>query len=819
MSTAVVLNLCALLAIHESALAPLNPASAVRGQVRGIDGAGIDPASVAATDDVALQYRHRIVRTDEGVGRLGGFVSIPVWRLVFTGGYEWFRIPGAHFERGTVGVAGAISKRLMIGLNFHGLTSEHEDLQGVVWSFGLFSELTSWLSLSAGVDGFNWQRLLNYDLGPDYVFGLSLRPFLGEPWLSLGSEIRISTGTSASYDVYFNRAIIDVSPVEGLHLISSYSQVINNLPVGARLEPVPAHQFWFGLSLSLGGVEVAASTLGFTDRLEDGEPFSDTQLALTLRFDPNESLIDPAGRVVEVPLVEAMAAPAGLIQSGSPISPYPFWLDRLADDPTVDTVLIPIGKLDVGLATIDELRAAIHRLRAAGKLVVATISTADDKTYMVAAACDQIRMDPLALLNVDGFAVGLRYYAEGLSKIGIRFDAVTIGTNKTGPDPLTERQARPEELETQRRILDRAFETLLTALTVDRGLSREAAEEIIDRGMLTAGEAIDAGLIDELTTSSDPTQTPSLQLRGEPIDWELDELAEPSPRWGQPWIISVVPVVGTIVNRASDNPLPGPSAEAPVIIRALDEAMRDGDVAAVVLRVESPGGDVMASDLVWRAMRRLAEVKPVVVSMGDVAASGGYWIATPAQAIFAEPNTVTGSIGIFTVKVDMSGLFDLIGLNTEIVKKGEHAGWDKWSKPLSEAEHERLERGLLAYYETFLNKVSVGRYLPLDRVRELAEGRVYTGEEAHREGLVDVIGGLADAVREARRLAGLDPDDEVIGQLPAHRHSVGRAIRNLTGVLNSPSPVGAIWEDLQHRVAVWDGRVLALMPMYYEIQP
>lgn len=819
MSLAVLLNLFALLAVHESALAPLNPASAVRGYVRGVDSAGIDPAAVAASDSFSLQYRHRIVRGETGIGRLGGFLTIPLWRLVVVGGYEWFRIPKAHFERGTIGIAGEISKRLMVGLTFHGLSSEHQELRGMVWSFGLFSELTSWLSLSAGIDGFNRPHLLNADIRPDYVFGASVRPIVGEPWLSLGAEVRIGAGAQRDYNVQLNRAVIDVSPLEGVHLVSAYSQVVDNLPAGSRLDLAPSHQVWFGLSLALGAIEASASALGFTEQLDEGDPFADTQLALSLRYEPGESLIDPGGRVVEVPLVDELRAQAGVIATGSPITPYPFWLDRLASDPTVGTVLIPIGALDVGLATIDELRASILRLRRAGKKTIATISTADDKSYMVAAACDLIRMDPTAVLNIDGFAVALRYYAEGLRKIGVRFDAVTVGQHKTGPDPLTETRARPEELATQQRILEQAYESLMTALTRDRDLTREAAEGIVAEGMLTATAAVRAGLVDELTTSPDPTKLPNLQPRGEQLDFALDELAEPSRRWGQVPVITVIPVVGTIVTRASDNPLPGPSAEAPVIIQALEEAAGDGDVAAVVLRVESPGGDVLASDIIWRAVRRLADIKPVVVSMGDVAASGGYWIATPAHAIYARENTVTGSIGIFSVKADLSGLFELIGLNTDIVKKGEHADWDKWSHPLRDPDRERLRHTMDSYYETFIQKVAVGRYLPLEKVRELAEGRVYTGAEARREGLVDCIGGLADAVREARRLAELSPGDDVIIQLPEHQRTVLRIFKNLTGALDSTSPVNAIWEDLQRRVRLWDGRVLALLPTHYEVLP
>jgi signal peptide peptidase SppA len=694
-------------------------------------------------------------------------------------------------------------------------------LNGQVWSFGVYSELTSWLSLSAGIDGFNQPELLGAQIKPDFVFGASVRPILGEPWISFGSEVRIAAGARPSYDVFVNRAIIDINPYEGVHVWSAYARAVDLLPQGSVLAVRESHQLWFGLSLSLGGFETTAAAMAMTDAGREQDVFGDSYLALTLELDAEESLVRPGGRYVDLVLSDDLRAQRGMLDPGTPVTPLVFQLDRIADDETVGTVLLTVGKLEVGLATVDELRAAIKRVRENGKRVIATLSTADDKSFMVAAACDSVRMDPTATLVVDGFSVALRHFAEGLGKIGVRFEAIAVGQYKTGPDQLTEPRARPEERETQQQLLAEAYRTLKSALTEDRGLTEPEAEDVISRGMFTATEALELRLVDELTTSTDPDQMPNGMLRG-------DDLREPPPsrRWAPLPTVAVVPVVGAIAMKASDNPLPGPTAEVGEVLERIEAVANDGDVAAVVLRVDSPGGDVLASDLIWRAVKVLATMKPVVVSMGDVAASGGYWISMPAHKVFAEANTVTGSIGIFALKADLSGLFDLLGIRVDIEKQGAHADWDDYSHPISDEDRARAERNLRAYYDMFVSKVASGRKLPEAEVRKLAEGKVYTGRAALALGLVDQIGGLADAIREAKTLAGYSADDDVKVDLPSFKPTAVRLLRNMANVTSSlgsagsdESPISAVWQDLMRRVKAYDGRILALMPLYYDVTP
>jgi protease-4 len=504
---------------------------------------------------------------------------------------------------------------------------------------------------------------------------------------------------------------------------------------------------------------------------------------------------------------------SGLLDFGPAISPIVLRLDGLARNPTVSTVNLHIGRFDVGLASIDELRSAIAALRAAGKEVIAHIANADDKSYLVAAAAGKIRMDRVSTLHVDGFSVTVHYFADALAKLGVRFDSVEIGSHKSAPDVLTRSRPRDEDLEARQQMLDQAMAHLVHALKHDRALSDEAVAKVFDSGVFTASQAKAAGLVDELTGPVDSTAVPAARVSG----MSIDAIVYPHRRWGPVPTIAVVPITGTIAMRSGDNPLPGVTAAAPAAIEALERAASDSDVVGVVVRVNSGGGDVYASELIWRAIRRVREVKPVVVSMGDVAASGGYYLAVAAPLVFAEANTITGSIGIFTVKPDVSGLLDLTGIHAHTYKAGEHADWNGWSHPLDPEERERLHRVLSEYYHTFIDRVATGRALSPERVRELAGGRVYTGEQALAVGLIDRLGGLADAVREVARQAGLGPDDQYEVDIPKQPISLAGLVDKLAAAPDL-SLVDA-FDDLVARVRALDRQPLALMPVHFEVGP
>lgn len=741
----------------------------VRGVLRGGQAVSLDPAASSVVAGPELSLRSRFIEPGDDQ-QWGVYGVAPLGPLSLSLGYEWLR-QAFEYRRATVGLGLDLGHDVAIGIAYRNLHQVRGDT-ATVWDASLLAEPASWLSLAVGVDQMNEPRFAGSFLDRSWWVGAGVRPLLGAPWLTLGGEANLSFASDRKV-LTSPRLLVDVSPLAGLHARAAWSP--------------DDHQLWFGLALSIVGLEVGATGGG------DRRSFGDTAqggVALTLRSRPAESLVTPRGRTVEIPLQGELQQSSGLLSSVDPISPVATALVGLAGDPTVSRVVLNIGDLDVSSAEIDELRAAIKILRSQGKTVVAELAGGAEKEYLVAAACDRIRLDPSTSLVLDGYSVTLVYLADTLSRVGVRVDAVSVGRYKTAPDQLTRTASRPEEREVQNGILGQLYASFVDALVKDRHLKPAAVEEVIARALVTPAEALKLGLVDELSQPTDPKQLPVVRDTGE----ALDAAGKPSRRWSTPPVIAVVPLVGNITANGAAGVLPGGAAEAGRVVRALDELRHDGDVKAVVLRIDSPGGEVYASEVIWRAARLLAADKPLVVSMGAVAASGGYYVAAPAHVILAEPSTITGSIGIFMLKPDLSGLLKLTGARAEVLELGPHAGWSSPLRGLTEQEKAIAHDGLAVEYETFLQRVGEGRRLPLDKVRALAEGRVYTGQQALAVGLVDGIGGLAEAIAEAQLRAGLAPDTEVEVRVQREPVSLGTLVGSLSRA--GASPVDAVVESL-----------------------
>lgn len=798
------LPLAALLSAGELVPAPTD----VTGTARGANAVAFDPAAPGRVDAFELALRQRFGAGHAGLGAWAVAGVVPLGDGTLYGGYEWQELMSTtpSGQRSTVGLALAVLPRTYFGVSYHRLRVANLDKGVGSVDAGLLCEAAPWLTLSAGVDALNAPTESGVSLPRALRLGLAVRPWGGAPWLTLGADSRLTRGAAGAagstdaWSLADSRAVVDVSAWEGVHALASYSRQ----PRGQEV--------WVGLGVDLFGVEVRSS-----HRLDRATGINQTFLSETFRAAPSEIAVPPPTRTIEVPLDGDLEEPsAGLFHAGKAIPTVVLRLDALARDATVDTVLLSLGRLKVGMGTIDELRAAIGRLRAAHKKVIATLRGADDKTYMVAAAAERIRLDPLTDVNLDGFAVTASYFAATFAKLGIRFDAVGVGRFKSGPDALTHTAARPEDREVQEEILALAYATLTGALQQDRHLSADNVTAVLKQGMFTAQEALTAGLVDELTQPADLQVSPANEPRGDAYALET----RPSRQWGAQPIVAVVPVVGTIVMHSGDNPLPGATADARDIVRQLVAADTDRRVVGVVLRINSPGGDVYASEVIWRAVRRVAAHKPVVASMGDVAASGGYYIAAPAGAIFAAPNTITGSIGIFTVKADLEGFLALLAVHTQTYKAGERADWESVTHPLRDEDRLRVRHSLENFYDAFVARVALGRHMPDAQVRQLAEGRVYTGKRAHALGLVDQLGDLSDAVTWVREQAHLDADTLVTVDIPDKAGGWPALVNRMVA---APTPslglLTTLTADVERRVEALSGRAMALLPWSYAVSP
>lgn len=466
--------------------------------------------------------------------------------------------------------------------------------------------------------------------------------------------------------------------------------------------------------------------------------------------------------------------------------PYGRLLRRLAalrSDPEVGAVAVKIDGLSLGPGRIEELRAALAAIRER-KPVIAYLMGGGTAEYWLATAASGIAMPPGSTLDVSGLATSRLFFRDALARLGVGFEVVARGGYKSAPEPLVRSSSSPESREMTNALLDDVFARLLSDVAKARRLPVERVRALVDVGLLTSEDAKAAGLVDQVSWP-DELEAWAGQLAGRRVHLSSGYRPEEprrAERWGRPPIVEIVRVEGTIApgkNRAS--PAGGDAlAGAESIAEQIHRAAADREVKAIVVRVDSPGGDGLASDLIWRAIVQARRRKPVIASMGDAAASGGYLVAVAADAIVAEPSTLTGSIGVFALKPDLSGLLAKLSVPREAFARGENAQIMSLAKPWTASERSAIEKQIEAFYRLFVERVAEGRKLTRAEVEPLAGGRVWTGRQAFERRLVDRLGSLEDALALAKEHARLGPGDEVeirrTGSDPDLETTVGGAL-------------------------------------------
>ncbi|GAB4581856.1 MAG: signal peptide peptidase SppA [Anaerolineales bacterium] len=455
--------------------------------------------------------------------------------------------------------------------------------------------------------------------------------------------------------------------------------------------------------------------------------------------------------------------------------------DRIAADPRVPGVVLRLDDLHVPWATAQSLRGLLAPLRAAGKrLIVHTSADFDPLTYFVATAADEIYLAPPATWQILGLRSETLFLKDALATWGIQAEVIAITPYKTAGNMFSRADMSPEQREMLTWLLEGFYNTLLHAIAENRHLTTEQAQTLIDRAPLTADEALQAGLIDgifyldelparltpppsETAQDHDPKDPPD--LTGVLIPSEEGQRALLAPlRRRSGHLIALISIEGTIIpGHSRDLPAPIPiplvgneQAGAETLAHALREVEDDPRLAALVLHVNSPGGSALASDLIWREVERVRRKKPVVVYMGNTAASGGYYVAATADWIVAQPLTVTGSIGVVFMKLLTTGLFSIFSINRESVQRGAHAGLFSDSVPLDEERRAVIEKTVVDTYTLFKTRVLAGRKtLTPETLEPVAGGRVWLGQQALVHGLVDELGDLMTAVEKAKDLAHL----------------------------------------------------------------
>jgi protease-4 len=437
-------------------------------------------------------------------------------------------------------------------------------------------------------------------------------------------------------------------------------------------------------------------------------------------------------------------------------------LDRAAKDSRVKSVVLRVDSLpDAGWGKVEELRAAVTRFRKSGKDAYAYLEFSGNKEYYLATACSKVYAVPTGLLDVNGLSAEVMFLKNTLQKLGVEAQFVGIGKYKNAPNQFTESGFTAPHREQMNALVDSLFAEYVKGIAEARRLSPDKVRAILDEGPFDAREAEKKGLVDGLLyrdqlddlVKGESRVTPSRYVKSASSGFGLGTRPK----------LALIYVVGEITLGRSHEDAFGSSGNAgsDTIAEAIRRAREDDDVKGIVLRVDSPGGSGTASDVIWREVHLAQEKKPVVTSMGDYAASGGYYVSMGSDAIVAQPGTITGSIGVFAGKFSLRGLYDKVGVTKETITRGRHADIFTEYRSWNPEERARVQSLMESFYKEFVDKAAAGRKHSYEQIHEVAQGRVWSGSDALKHGLVDRLGGLETAIALVKERAKIGAGEDV----------------------------------------------------------
>ena len=482
---------------------------------------------------------------------------------------------------------------------------------------------------------------------------------------------------------------------------------------------------------------------------------SNSILHLSLDVAINELEVDdPLGGL---PLPGAGEGNIGLMQLLSTI-------DHAAGDGNIRGIYLETGYPMASPATLEEIRQALLDFRESGKWVIAYNETMSEGAYYLSSAADEVYLNPEGRIEFNGLTVTFASFKKLFDKLEIRPQVFRVGEFKSAVEPFIQEKMSDENRLQLRSMVESIHSVMLERISASRGVPVEDLRAIADKNLIRIpADAVAHGLVDSLLYSDEFER---LLMDRVGAESRKDLSLVKYKRYRQSYTsvqtsgneIAVIVAEGTIMPGESDNQTQ-PMVGADTYVAAIRRARTNDRVKAILVRVNSPGGEYQSSDRIWREIRLAAETKPVIASMGDYAASGGYYMAMACDTIVAQPQTITGSIGIFGMMFDMSNFFDhKLGITFEEVKTGESGEMFTVTRPLTQAEKEYWQKTLDENYEAFLEKAASGRGMDKESIRALAAGRVWTGDEAVANGLVDVLGGFDEAASLAARAAGVEDD-------------------------------------------------------------
>ncbi|GMU35158.1 MAG: signal peptide peptidase SppA [Planctomycetia bacterium] len=452
--------------------------------------------------------------------------------------------------------------------------------------------------------------------------------------------------------------------------------------------------------------------------------------------------------------------------------------DKWRDDDEVGAVLLNLDGVNLALPDVEELRAAVSRMRSEGKKVIAYLSGGDPMSYLLACEADEIGAAPTGSLAIPGLGRVFGFMRGYYQMMGVEYDVITAGRFKY-PGFMNQREPNKYFKQEFGEILDGWYGDYVNIIAEGRKMEPQKVKDAIDIALFNAEEAKNRGLVDTIAYYDDFAERVAKKLKfkkvaeydsvfsnvtslqdllsawGKEIEKAQEKYKEVGPK------IAVLNARGPIVDMSLGAGYSSMLIMRDDFVKTIEEIRKNKTIKAVVLRIDSPGGSGYASDIIWKKLKQLDEEKPLVVSMGTVAGSGGYYIACPGRLIYSEPTTITGSIGVLAILANQASALNRSDINVHEMTRGARALFGAGFRGMLPEDRDFLQKYILDFYEVFLDRVADGRKMPKNEVRKLAEGRIYTGRQALEVGLVDRLGGLDDAITAAREFANIPPSAEI----------------------------------------------------------
>jgi protease-4 len=520
----------------------------------------------------------------------------------------------------------------------------------------------------------------------------------------------------------------------------------------------------------------------------------------------------------DIPEQPAVDLPVPFLQQQQPLTVVETWrlLQQAATDSRIKAVVLEPRGLEAGWAKLEELRSDIIAFKKSGKPVQAFLRGAGTREYYVATAADSIYMAPEDELDVKGLRAELLYLKGGLDKLGVSMEFEHVGKYKDAPDQFTRTSPSPETLEVTNQILDQYYGDIVSVIAEGRKKQPADVRALIDQGPFVGQSALDGGLVDGLLFE-DEMYDRLFKASGNLTKIGERSYAKAMAGGSESKRIALITQEGDITRGGSGDEITDTGITATASVKLLREVENDSSIQGVILRIDSPGGDGIASDDILHEVKRLSQKKPTVISMSDLAASGGYFIAMSGDPVIAYPNTLTGSIGVFFGRVNLKGLYDKLGITKQSLSRGKFANIDSENGPLTDEERAKLRHEIEVFYQGFVQRVADGRKRKYDEVEPLAQGRVWLGSQAKQNGLVDEIGGLDRALELVKQRAKIGASDKVTVVTYPPRRTLVELLFKGSGDSEVESKIRSLVGHMPIR-ALTQGGMMRLMPFTIEVK-